>query len=304
MKTPSRLTPNDAQAATTGSQSARSQTTGKHAPGNRRSRSFAAQAAGVALHSATVLALVGMIALPGVGLTACSPPPPPPAPPPPPPPPPPDATPIQIDPLLQSVKPDQRVQFPQVAAPVDESLARAVIKLAEALAKGDTAAVGPMLDPSARGILERLSGTGQWQDATARIQAVRVVNIINLGDPKSAKMSIGNVYLAIQEPNRAYILAWLANRVGDNWIFSGNLSTASTRARASEFDGLSEAVLSTDLKIDPLAIPSTANLPQAPALPGTTPAAAPPAAETPGGTPPPAPSPGAPSPASPMPAPS
>lgn len=204
------------------------------------------QAARVAMHSAATVAMVTMVALPGTMMTACSPPPPPPAPPPAPPPPPPPAEPIQIDPLMQSVRPDQRVQFPQVAAPVDETLARAVIRLCEAIVKGDSAAMGPMLDPAGRGILERLVAGGEWAETTEKIQAIRVVSIVNLGDPTSAQMSAANVYLAVQEPGQAYVLAWLASRAGDTWIFSGNVSTSATRARASEFDGASEDVLSKD----------------------------------------------------------
>ena len=204
------------------------------------------RAARVAMQSAATVAMVTMVAAPGMMMTACSPPPPPPAPPPAPPPPPPPAEPIQIDPLMQSVKPDQRVQFPQVAAPVVETLARAVIKLAEAIAKGDSAAMGPMLDPAARGILERLVAGGEWETTTQKIQAVRIVSIVNLGDPISPQMSTANVYMAIQEPGKAYVLAWLASRAADTWVFAGNLSTSMTKARASEFDGLSEDVLSKD----------------------------------------------------------
>jgi len=204
------------------------------------------QAARVALNSAATVAMVTMVALPSTMMTACSPPPPPPAPPPAPPPPPPNADPIQIDPLMQSVKPDQRVQFPQVAAPVDETLARAVIKLCEAIVKGDSSALSGMLDPNGRGILERLIASGEWDDTTQKIQSIRVVNIINLGDPTSQQMSAANVYLAVQEPGRAYVLAWLASRAGDAWIFSGNVATKTTKPRASEFDGLSEDELSKD----------------------------------------------------------
>lgn len=211
-----------------------------------RSSPLITQAARVAMQSAATVAMVTMVALPSTMMTACSPPPPPPAPPPAPPPPPPPAEPIQIDPLMQSVKPDQRVQFPQVAAPVDETLARAVIKLCESMVKGDSGAMGAMLDPAGRGILDRLVGSGEWDETTQKIQAIRVVNIINLGDPTSAQMSAANVYLAVQEPGKAYVLAWLASRAGDTWVFSGNVSTSMTKARASEFDGLSEDALSKD----------------------------------------------------------
>lgn len=233
---------------------------------------FVTQAARVAMHSAATVAMVTMVALPSTMMTACSPPPPPPAPPPAPPPPPPNAEPIQIDPLMQSVKPDQRVQFPQVAAPVDESLARATIKLCEAIVKGDSSTMSGMLDPAGRAILERLIASGEWEDTTQKIQAIRVVNIINLGDLTSAQMSAANVYIAVQEPGRAYILAWLASRAGDTWIFSGNVATKMTKARASEFDGLSEEELSKDPTggAAPFAAPQ-ADSPEAGGTPAATP---------------------------------
>lgn len=238
---------------------------------NHRPSPLIAQAARVAMHSVATVAMVTMVALPSTMMTACSPPPPPPAPPPAPPPPPPNAEPIQIDPLMQSIGPDQRVQFPQVAAPVDESLARAVIKLAEAIVKGDSSAMSPMLDPTGRSILERLLASGEWDDTTEKIQAIRVVNIINLGDPTSAQMSAANVYLAVQEPGQAYVLAWLASRAGDTWIFSGNIATKTTKARASEFDGLSEDELSKD----PAAGSAPFVPPQADMPGGTTPTVSP-----------------------------
>lgn len=245
------------------------------------------QAARVALNSAATVAMVTMVALPSTMMTACSPPPPPPAPPPAPPPPPPNADPIQIDPLMQSVRPDQRVQFPQVAAPVDESLARAVIRLCEAIVKGDSSALGGMLDPAGRGILERLIASGEWDDTTQKIQAVRVVNTINLGDPTSSEMSAANVYIAVQEPGKAYVLAWLATRAGNTWIFTGNVATKTTKARASEFDGLAEDELSKDPA--PGATPFSAPQSDIPDGSGATPSpdgTSAPTGTPPGGTPP------------------
>src|SRR4051812_11902011 len=65
-------------------------------------------------------------------VSGCSKPPPPPPPPPPrraAAPPPPEK--VAVDGILQTMRVDARVQFPQGAAPTDESLARAVISFAD-----------------------------------------------------------------------------------------------------------------------------------------------------------------------------
>src|SRR3954469_9213249 len=101
--------------------------------------------------------------------------------PPPPPPPPPvvEAPPEKIDvaALMQELHPDARVQFPQDAAPVSRELATGAIRLADALAKGDPAALEKMLAPRDRGILQDLRETGQFDEAAKKIEAVRIVYV-------------------------------------------------------------------------------------------------------------------------------
>src|SRR5262245_4540021 len=62
-----------------------------------------------------------------------------PAPPPPPPPKPKVVTPdpVDVNAVLQAMKPDGRVKFVEKQAPADRTLAESAIKLASALAKGD-----------------------------------------------------------------------------------------------------------------------------------------------------------------------
>jgi hypothetical protein len=58
-------------------------------------------------------------------------------------------------------------------------------------------------------------------------------------------MNDATVYLAIQEPGDAYVLAWNGRKTGSNWLFSAASSTAATRARASDFDFASSGELAS-----------------------------------------------------------
>lgn len=195
------------------------------------------------------------------------------APPPPPPPPPPRAAapePVRVEGLAG----DPRVQFPQAMAPTDESLARAVASFATALAKGDDAALGAMLDAPAKGLLAMQVRSGEWKAATAKIEAVRVVKLTSSGD--SADLG-----LAVQDPGAggAYLTAWRAKQVESAWIFGGLPVAARSAPRASDLDNAD------------LAPPVEAKKPEAkpdPAKPAETPAtpapeAPPPTKGKPGG---------------------
>lgn len=174
----------------------------------------------------------------GVMLPGCEKKKPPPAPPPAPPPPPPSPDPIQIDPVMQSMRPDARVQFPQDAAPVDESLAKAIIDLANAFAKGDSTTLGNMLAPAAKADLAALVDSGEWDEEAAKIEAVRLLTVSEM--PGDALPSTNaQVYWTVQEPSGAYVIGWNALRINDAWVFDGTGSTANVRKRATEWDGAS-----------------------------------------------------------------
>jgi len=166
----------------------------------------------------------------GASLCACEKPPPPPPPPkkveaPPPP------EPVRADAILQTMRADARVQFPQSAAPTDEPVARAVIGLADALARGDSEKFREMLDPNGQAVLDKLVAGGHWDDSTGKvIEAVRVSRISGSG-------SGGTLMLAVQEARGAYPLQWAYAKAGGAVIFTGVQSPDVVRARASEFDG-------------------------------------------------------------------
>jgi len=99
-------------------------------------------------------------------------PPPPPAPPPPPPPPPPM---ISVQSLLAEGRFDARLTSAADVQMTDESMARASVRLADAIARGDARAMREMLAPDARATLNDLIASGEWDDATAAIEQVRVI---------------------------------------------------------------------------------------------------------------------------------
>ena len=151
----------------------------------------------------------------------------------PPPPPPPIPEPVQVDPIMAGMAPSAKVQFPQTAAPHSEGLAKAVIAFADALAKGDATKFGAMLQPSAKGLLAQLEGDGRWADATAKLEAVRIVLVEDQVNPDAVAAA---VYFATQTPEGADVMGWSAMKVGDQWTFTGAPASSLTKRRASEWD--------------------------------------------------------------------
>jgi hypothetical protein len=143
-----------------------------------------------------------------------------------------------VDPVLQAMKPDKRVQFPQKEAPTDETLARAVIDFADALAKGDSTKFGSMLTSGTRPFLDQLTGDGSWEEATSKIEAVRVITLTDLDPPAppSAEQTFAMLYYAVQEPSGAYLMGWSARKDGGTWKFTMAPSGSMVKPRASDFD--------------------------------------------------------------------
>lgn len=137
--------------------------------------------------------------------------------------------------VMDSMKPDARVSYPQAHAPVDESLARALVTLADAFAKGDADKLRSMLDTSAQTLLDGMLASGDWASETKRIEEVRV---IKLGEEPgdSAESTGGAATFAIQIPGAAYTLGFRGTKTGSNWIFTGAASPAGTKPRASDWE--------------------------------------------------------------------
>lgn len=189
--------------------------------------------------------------------------------------------PVDVDALVQELRPDARVQFAASQAPADRSLAEAVVRLADALARGDAAALRGMVDASARQVLDRLLDEGYWSTETRRIEAVRVVYI---SDTTLARVESSRVGVAVQVPDGAFVLGWLAQRSGDTWTFSSVPTQDVERPRASDFDGQWLAVTirpDAPLARGPDGRPHDARRPDQPA--GEDPGRAPGTKSTPGG---------------------
>ena len=146
--------------------------------------------------------------------------------------------------VVSAVKPDARVQFPQTHAPTDDSLARAILLLADAIAKGDSDRMAPLLAADAKNDLDVLTASGEWDESVEQIEAVRVVMLEDLtpggpggGPGGSGEATAASLQLAIQEPSGAYLLGWTAIRTGDRWVFDGVRAPSEVRKRATDFDG-------------------------------------------------------------------
>lgn len=153
------------------------------------------------------------------------------APPPPPPPPPPE--PVDIASVLRNVGADKRVQFPQDHAPVNAGLADAIVKFASSLAKGDAQTFGSMLEASSRQTLDQLTGSGEWDEAVEKIEAVRVTFTSGMRDSDAVG---GQFVLAVQEPGSAYVLSWNVVSAGERILFAAAPSSKATKPRASDWD--------------------------------------------------------------------
>ncbi len=91
-----------------------------------------------------------------------------------------------------------------------------------------------------------------------KIEAIRVVQFTDLtpggpggGPGGSGQSTAGTVHFAIQEPGVAYLVGFTAVRAGDKWVFSGSEAAASTRTRATDYDGGVESVAPSLAASDP-----------------------------------------------------
>lgn len=160
-----------------------------------------------------------------------------PAPPPPPPPPPKVVIPDPVDAgaVIQSLRADARVQFPQTVAPADRSLAESAVRLADAIARGDANALRTQLEGPSQSVLDELVASGGWAEGTSQIEQVRIVALSGIADPRPEITLIGT---AIQGRDGAYLLAWNGRRNGEGWLFSAAACQNDVKTRASEFDDI------------------------------------------------------------------
>jgi len=171
-----------------------------------------------------------------------------PAPPPPPPPPPPEperGEPVDLESLHQEMDVDARVRVQgdaSKASPADESLARAMLRFAEAFARlGD--------DPTGSGLESMLDAQGQQILESIRndlygleVEQVRLVMVDpsarTLTSPSSATVVLAFQIAGLPSEERSNVLVFQARKSGGRWTFAPSPATTETRSRASAWDGV------------------------------------------------------------------
>lgn len=160
---------------------------------------------------------------------------------PPPPPPkavaPPVADLVDVEALIKAGSFDARIQFPKESAPRDPQVARDVLTIANAIAKGDSEALKSVLDPVlGQPVLEELLASGGWDDATKTIEVVRVVRMTQI-PTTTDKANSAEVQFAVQDREGAYLLAFAASNASGKLLWVGSPVPNVEKKRASEFDG-------------------------------------------------------------------
>jgi hypothetical protein len=90
------------------------------------------------------------------------------------PPPPPAPKFTKVSELMNTMGIDERIAWDEANAPQDDGVRRAVLSFFDGFARADRTTVASML-PSSDGVeLDRMVDTGQWQEATASIDAVEI----------------------------------------------------------------------------------------------------------------------------------
>ncbi len=140
-----------------------------------------------------------------------------------------------------------KVEFPKEKGPSDANLLRAAVDLANALAKGDDAAMMPLLSRRDQSVLKDLAERGEWKTQTANLELVRVC-ALSVEDGK-AKLGLG-----VQDKAGAYLLAFEGENAGGSWTFSGLAIEPKTARAAADLDGV-------ELKVRPITVAAAAAAP-------------------------------------------
>jgi len=126
-------------------------------------------------------------------------------------------------------------QFPAQLIPTDESAARAVAALANAVATGDADALAGMIDRSDAAVLGHLRESGDWDRATDSV-TVRVVAV----EPADPGVRVG---IAIEDQTGAYLIGWEGAPTRNAWTFRSLPVESPPAARASDLDGVALALM-------------------------------------------------------------
>lgn len=137
--------------------------------------------------------------------------------PPPPPPPPPPPAPTTVDPsaVAEFLTLDSRVNLSNAPAmECSEEEVRAILEFVSAFATGNADALRPKLDSASRRTLDKLIETGQWQEETAKIIEVDLID--------RKPMPMGNVVtFNVILPRVGRVQQdWLVTQRGDMFTFA------------------------------------------------------------------------------------
>jgi hypothetical protein len=130
---------------------------------------------------------------------------------------PPPPPPVSFDTISQEMKADARVQFAPELKLEDEEVARSIISLSDALARGDAATITGMVSRPARPVIETIESMGGF---SSDVEAVRVVFITKNDDQNGFKTTLDDVNRmfsgekeAVEEADRK-ITAEVARQIG------------------------------------------------------------------------------------------
>lgn len=161
-------------------------------------------AAGFRLRKAGKAAFVAaLLACAALSLTGCKkkePPPEPPAPVEAPPPPPPAA--VSFDSISQELQVHPAVQFAEGLSVTDESLVRATVKLADALARHDTAKLRTLVSKPAERSISVAVANQIWESGMADVDAVRLVYAGPV-DPNAGKITLETAVQVLKAKNES-----------------------------------------------------------------------------------------------------
>ncbi len=152
---------------------------------------------------ARTAAVLAMCFAGATGMTSCGKKAPPPKPAPPPPPPPaPEVVEVSFDTISQDMKADARVQFAPDLKLEDEEVARAIVTLADAWAKGDTEALSRVMSKSTKAAIEGVQELGGFAGDN-QPEAVRVVFVAKNDDSSGLKVSVEDLIKSLSSAEDA-----------------------------------------------------------------------------------------------------
>lgn len=132
---------------------------------------------------------------------------------------------------LDGVKLHDRLEFPEERLPSSQEMVDPIVKLASAIAAGDSQGLSQLLGPTDNAVLKSLVESGQWKAQSDAIEAVRVC-VVN---ESASGLQIG---LGVRDKMGSFLTAWEGQGSGESWTFRGIAIEPRTAADLRELDGV------------------------------------------------------------------